>query len=96
MQFEDPELQSVYERNFRCLQYEDSGLREVQSILGAYDWFHLIDRHGSPRVAAIMDALLSPDLRPALRRWYARCGESMNPAAVEFRERLSNLAGEKF
>jgi hypothetical protein len=40
--------------------------------------------------------LLCSELRPALRSWYHRHGVSMNPAATEFRDRLSQLAGEKF
>jgi hypothetical protein len=41
-----------------------------------------------------MDHLLSPKLRPGLRDWYGRCGTELKPAAIHFRERLSQLAGE--
>jgi hypothetical protein len=31
-----------------------------------------------------------------LRQWYQSCGDNMNPNALEFRARLSTLAGERF
>ena len=96
MQFQDPEVQRVFQRNAECVQNEDATPRELCGVLAAYDWFRLTDGEQSPRVNSIIEALLSPELRPALRRWYRRWGNGMNENALRFRDRLSKLAGEKF
>ena len=96
MQFQDPELQRVFQSNFERMHEEDVHQRELRGVLAAYDWFRLIEGEQSPRVAVVIQTLLSPELRPALRRWYQRFGDGMNPAAIAFREHLSQLAGERF
>ena len=50
----------------------------------------------SPRATEAVEHLLSPELRPALRQWYQRWGDGMNENALCFRDRLSELAGERF
>ena len=70
--------------------------RPVFALLDAWHWFHLTEGDTSPGATEAIEHLLSAELRPALRQWYHRCGGNMNPAAVEFRERLSGLAGERF
>jgi len=70
--------------------------RPVVALLDAWQWFRLTEGADSPRVAECIGHLLAPELRPALRRWYQRFGSDMNPAAIEFRDRLSELAGERF
>jgi hypothetical protein len=70
--------------------------RQIRALMDAYGWFHLIEGEQSPRVAEAIEHLLSPELRSALRDWYKRAGDDMNPAAMDFRERLSELSGEKF
>jgi hypothetical protein len=70
--------------------------RLVCALLDAYQWFGLTEGEDSPRVVEAMAHLLSAELRPALRSWYRGCGDDMNPAATEFRQRLSRLAGERF
>jgi hypothetical protein len=62
---------------------------ETFPCLGSLRWFHLIEGDQSPRVAVIIQMLLSPELRPSLRLWYQDCGDRMNPAAVALREHLS-------
>jgi hypothetical protein len=59
-----------------------------------HDVFQMFEGPHSARVHETMDHLLSPELRPALRDWYRRCGIELNPAAIHFREQLNQLAGE--
>ena len=68
----------------------------VLGLLDAWYWFELIEGKESPRVAEAVEHLLSPELRPPLRQWYQRWGTEMNEGAIQFRDRLSELAGERF
>lgn len=68
----------------------------VLGLLEAWHWFHLTEGEESPRAAEAVEHLLSPELRPALREWYQRQGAGMNENAISLRDRLSELAGEKF
>ena len=70
--------------------------RPICALLDAYQWFQLVDGDDSPQCAEAMEHLRSTELRPALRKWYRRWGKDMNPAAIAFRERMGELAGEKF
>jgi hypothetical protein len=70
--------------------------RPVFALMDAYGWFRLIDGEHSAKIEEIVELLLSPELRPALRSWYKRCGNRMNPTAMDFREHLSKLSGENF
>ncbi len=63
--------------------------------MDAYDWYAQVDGADSTQAHEALELLLSEELRPALRGWYQRWGNDMNPAALEFRQRLSGLAGEK-
>jgi len=96
MIFRDPQLQKHYERTVLIIQGLPPDQRPVCALLDAWYWFHLIEGDVSPRVSESIEHLLSAELRPALRTWYRRCGTGMNPAAIEFRDRLSSLAGERF
>ena len=96
MTFRDSELQRVYQFNFDCLQDPDEQQRQICGLLAVYDWFRLIEGQESPRVQEARELLLSAEMRPALRKWYRRCGADMNDAAIELREKLSALAGENF
>ena len=71
-------------------------LLPVCGLLDAFQWFILTEGEDSPRVREALEHLLSSEMRPALRRWYQRFGEGINPAAIQFRERLATLAGERF
>ena len=70
--------------------------RPVMALLDAYYRFAFTDGEESPVARECLQHLLSPELRPALRGWYRRFGDKMNSSAVEFRDRLSGLAGERF
>jgi hypothetical protein len=96
MDVNDPELRSRLERTFLLIPDEPEDEKMVIGLMDAYDWFRLAEGEGSPRVREAIEHLLSPELRPALRGWYRKWGNGMNPAAIEFRERLSKMAGEEF
>src|SRR5262249_5854669 len=96
MTFRDSQLQSHYERTVSLVQSCPTEELPICALLDAGHWFHLTEGDTSPRVGEAIEHLLSTELRPALRSWYHRFGETMNPAATEFRDRLSQLAGERF
>ena len=96
MIYPDPKLQQHVERTIALMTSLPDEQRPVCGLLDAHQFFGLTEGEDSPRVAEAVEHLLSAELRPALRSWYRRCGDEMNPAATEFRERLSKLAGERF
>ena len=96
MTFRDPQLQKHYEKAVSLVQGCPPDQLPVCALLDAWHWFHLIEGDDSPRAGEAVELLLSSELRPALRSWYRRCGEDMNPAALDFRNRLGDLAGERF
>ena len=95
MKFTDPELKKHYERVIPLMTSLSENLRAVCALMDACGLFR---RHGelSPSYREAIEHLLSPELRPALRDWYRQSGENMNPAAIQFRDRLSEMAGERF
>ena len=96
MTFRDAELQKRFERVISTAQHCPPDQLPVCALLDACQWFRLIDGDRSPRSTEAIELLLSPELRPALRDWYRRFGHEMNPFAIEFRDLLSALAGERF
>ncbi len=68
----------------------------VLRLLDAWDWFRVTEGEDSPRAVEAIEHLLSAELRPALRQWYQRFGADMNENAIHSRDRLSELAGERF
>jgi hypothetical protein len=97
VKFNDTELERIYQLNFRAAQdSEDEDQRQICSLFAALDWFRRSEGEQSVRLREVGQILLSPEMRPALRRWYKRCGDGMNPVAMALREQLSALAGERF
>jgi hypothetical protein len=96
VKFTDPQLQQRVERNAACIIGVPKEQRPICGLLDAYYSFGLLEGDQSPRVAEAVQLLLSPELRPALRAWYHRFGDDMNANAIAVRERLSELAGERF
>jgi hypothetical protein len=96
MTFRDPKLQQHCERAVTVVKGCPPEQLPVLGLLDAWHWFHLVEGQDSPRVAEALELLLSPELRPALRQWYRDAGENMNENALQFRDRLSELAGERF
>jgi hypothetical protein len=94
--FRDPQLQKHCERAVSLVQGCPPDQIPVCALLDAWHWFHLTEGDASPRAGEAIEHLLSSELRPALRSWYHRFGADMNPAATEFRDRLGQLAGERF
>jgi hypothetical protein len=96
MTFRDAQLQKRFERVISIAQSCPPDQLPIHALLDAWNWFRLIDGVESPRSSEAIELLLSPELRPALRDWYHRWGDQMNPFAIEFRDHLSEIAGEKF
>jgi hypothetical protein len=95
MNFTDTQLQACFERNFAEGGGVSDELRRVGALIATHDWFQMIEGSHSSRVHETIDHLLSPGLRPGLRGWYRRPGTEMNSTAIEFRDQLSQLAGER-
>ena len=96
MTFRDTKLRKRFERVISTVQDCPPDQLAVCALLDACQWFRLIDGDDSPRSSEALELLLSPEPRPALRDWYRRMGDEMNPFAMDFRDQLSALAGEKF
>ena len=96
MTFRDAKLQQHCERVASLASGCPTDQLPVLGLLDAWHWFHVVEGDDSPRTREALEHLLSTELRPALREWYYRWGATMNPFALEFRDRLSELAGEKF
>jgi hypothetical protein len=97
MTFRDPKLEDVYRRNFDAAKsVVDVSQRQIIGLLAAYDLLRRMEGEQSSKVTEARELLLSSEMRPALREWYRRFGNEMNPAAIKLREYLSQLAGEKF
>lgn len=70
--------------------------RPVRALVDAYYRFEFEHGEDSQQVREITEAVLSPELRPALRAWYLRMRPKIHGHAVTVRERLGQLAGESF
>ena len=93
--FRDPQLRQSYEDNFAAFSGIADELRQIYALIVAHDFFRLIEGVHSPRVHEAVEHLLLPHLRPVLRQWYRRSGSHMDRAALELRDYLSQLAGER-
>ena len=96
MIFRDPELQKHFDRVVSVVQGCPPDQLPVLALLDAWHWFQLVEGAKSPRTTEAIEHLLSPELRPALRSWYRRRGDKMNVGTNEFRDQLSQMAGERF
>jgi hypothetical protein len=95
MNFTDRQLQNCYERNLAAPCALPDEVRPVHALIMAHDLFVLLEGPHSVRVHEAIEHLLLPKLRPALRHWYRCFGTDANADAIEFRNHLSQLAGEK-
>jgi hypothetical protein len=93
--FRDAKLQEHCERVAAIASGCAADQISLVGLLDAWHWFHVLEGDDSPRTAEALELLQSPELRPALRDWYRQFGDNMNPFALEFRDRLINLIGEK-
>ena len=95
MTIQDPELRAHVDRIAAIAAGLPKVLRPVCGLMNACDFYSRARGPDSAQVREAVEWLVSEELRPALRSWYQRCGDDMNPAALEFRQRLSELAGER-
>jgi hypothetical protein len=93
--FTDAQLQRCYDQNFAEAKDGLEPLRQVHALIGVYDWFQMLEGKHSPRVHAVIDHLLLPDLRGGLRGWYQRPGAETDSATIEFRTQLNHMTGEQ-
>jgi hypothetical protein len=92
--FTDPQLQTCYDGNLREAGDVAEDLRQVRALMTTYQVFLMFEGPHSSRVHESIQHLLLPELRPGLRRWYQRADAETGPVAVQFRDHLSQLAGE--
>jgi hypothetical protein len=94
--FTDTQLQACFELKLidQAADLPDE-LREVGALMATHDWFRMLEGFHSARVHETTERLLSPGLRPGLRRWYRHPAINLGTAAIEFRDRLSRVAGER-
>jgi len=95
--FSDPKVQAHYDSTVAvewgsCPPEE----RPVRALIDAYYRFEFEHGEDSPQVSELTEAVLSPELRPALRSWYLRMRPKIHGHAVIVRERLGQMAGESF
>lgn len=95
MNFKDAQLQECYNRNLVEAGSAPEDQRRIRALIVTHDLFHMLEGAHSARVHETVEYLLSAGLRPELRRWYQRSGAGTDSAAIEFREQLSRLAGER-
>jgi hypothetical protein len=88
-------LQKCYDAHLGKAGTALGDLGPVYALIATYNWFAMLEGTHSARVHETMDYLLSEQMRPALRRWYGRSAVEMDSTAIEFRNQLSRLAGER-
>ena len=95
MTFQDIQLQQCYDVHLGKVGNSLGVLGPVYALIATHNWFAMLEGAHSTRVHETIDCLLSAEMRPALRHWYGRSGLEMDTIAIEFRNRLSRLAGER-
>jgi hypothetical protein len=94
--FQDTQLQQCYDTHLSEVDGSLEDLGPVSALIATYNWFVTLEGEHSARVHETINCLLSAPMRPALRRWYGRSDAAMDFTAIDFRSRLSRLAGERF
>jgi hypothetical protein len=95
MNFTDRQLQECYDGNLAAGCDLPDDVRPVYALIMAHDLFRMLEGPHSARVHEAIQHLLLPTLRPALRHWYQCFSADTNAEEAEFRNHLSQLAGEK-
>lgn len=95
MTFSDPELQQLFQSYVGGAVEPDEELRPIFGLMALLDRFWLLEGEESPKVVKVMEVLCSEEMLPALRSWYRRADDDMNPAALRLREELSARIGER-
>lgn len=94
MNFSDLQMKECYARNFTLATGFSNEMRQVCALIAVHDFFQMFEGPHSARVHESIDHLLSPILRIGLKDWYRRCGGKLTSSEIDFREQLSQLAGE--
>lgn len=95
MTFQDILLQKCYDAHLGKVGNSLGDLSPVYALIATHNWFAMLEGNHSARVHETIDCLVSAQMRPALRRWYGRSDLEMDPIAIEFRNHLSRLTGER-
>lgn len=95
MNFADPQLKECYDRNFEPVPGFSDEMGQVCALIAIHDLFQMLEGPHSARVHETIDHLLSPGLRAGLREWYRRSDLELDRSAIDFRDHLSQLAGER-
>lgn len=93
--FDDTPLQNCYENNLAAMRGAPAGLRRVRALIATHNVFKTLEGPHSSRVHVALALLLSPELRPELQQWRQSAGAETDPAIVEFRRQLGQLAGAR-
>src|SRR5688572_5206088 len=91
MKFTDPQLQKCYEASIAEPSGCPDDLRPISALIAAHDTFRMLEGPHSARVHEVIQNLLRPRSRAALRRWYQRPGANDAPDTADFRSHLSQL-----
>jgi hypothetical protein len=95
MTFQDMLLQKCYDAHLGKVGNSLGDLGPIYALIATHNWFAMLEGNHSARVHETIDCLVSAQMRTALRHWYGRSGVQMDSAAVNFRNLLSRLAGER-
>lgn len=93
--FIDVELQKCYDSHLAEMDGLAQDLGQIRALIATSVLFRMLDGPHSVRVQEIMECLISPELRPALRSWYQRLATEKERLAMEFRNELNQLTGEQ-
>jgi hypothetical protein len=94
--FTDPQLKKYYESTLDEATDFSFVMRQVGALINTHDFFQMLEGPHSARVHETVQHLLSPEMRPGLRRWYLIDDSDTDPSAAAFRDQLGRMAKEKF
>ncbi|MGO8763997.1 MAG: hypothetical protein ACLQSR_02545 [Limisphaerales bacterium] len=84
MNIKDAQVRKCYDDQLVDAGEATEDLRQVHALLATHDLFQMLEGAHSIRVYETIEHLLSPEMRPGLRRWYQRSGGGEDYAAIEF------------
>jgi hypothetical protein len=91
--FSTPELQQHFEKSWAALGSFPEDQRLVAALLDVHNWHSLTIGKDSPLAKEALDAIIAPQHRESLKRWYYNAPR-MNPHAEELRRYLEKLTGD--
>jgi hypothetical protein len=96
MTFSDPKVQAHYDSAVTVECDCPAEERPVRALIDAYYRFEFDHGEDSSQVKELTVAVLSQELRPALRSWYQRMRPKIHGHAIIVRDGLGQMAGESF